>query len=112
MKRFFVACTLLVIILTGCSLKKESIEGYWMAENGETLSFTADGKVIQDGITANYSIYGENNISFSFLGMATEGKFKIKNDVLTLIDLEDNSTDVFYRNEKKQQKIRQKLLDK
>lgn len=109
MKKLIIGLLMIVLILSGCAKEQETIEGYWMSENGETISFTKDGKFIQDGISAEYSIYGENYISISYLGMATEGKFNVKNDVLTLIDLDDNSTDVFYRDEAKQKEIQENL---
>ena len=99
---------MIVLILSGCS-KQEKIEGYWMNENGETISFNSNGKVISDGMSLDYSLYGKDNLSISFFGMASEFKYTVKNDVLTLVDLNKNTTDIFYRDEEKQQEIQTKL---
>lgn len=105
---------LLVIIilcfcLTACSSKSKSIEGYWMAENGDTISFNSDGKAIIEGISCDYSIYDKNNLSISWWGFAQEYKFEINKDVLTLTEAGSNSTQLFYRDEGKQAKIQENL---
>ena len=38
-------------------------------------------------MSMDYSLYGEDNLSISFWGMASEYRYTVKNDVLTLIDL-------------------------
>lgn len=100
---------ILLASVTGCSDKVESIEGYWMQENGDTVSFNSDGKAIIDGLSLDYSIYNDNNLSISFLGFAKEYRFNVKNDILTLTDLSSNETWTFYRDEKKQKEIQAKL---
>ena len=99
----------LILGLTACGSKPETIEGYWMAENGETVSFNSDGKAIIDGISLDYSIYNENNLSISFLGFAEEYRFDIEKDVLTLTDLSNNAVMTYYRDEDKQAEIQENL---
>lgn len=105
----FIAIIVLVLGLTACSSELESIEGYWMAENGETISFNSDGKVIIDGISLSYSVYNENNLSISFWGFAEEYRFNLEKDILTLTDLSSNSKIVYYRDEDKQTEIQENL---
>lgn len=100
---------MMVLILSGCTKEQETIEGYWMSENGETISFNSNGKAISDGISMDYSLYGKDNLSISFWGMASEYRYTVKNDVLTLIDLKKNATSIFYRDEEKQQEIQTRL---
>ena len=109
MRKLIIGLLMAVLIFSGCSKKQETIEGYWMAENGETISFNSNGKAISDGMTMDYSLYGEDNLSISFWGMASEYKYTVKNDVLTLVDLKKNATSIFYRNEEKQKEIQTKL---
>lgn len=94
---------------TGCNSEPETIEGYWMAESGETISFNADGKAIIDGVSLDYSVYNENNLSISFLGLAEEFRFDIEKDALTLTELSSNSTVIYYRDEDKQEEIIENL---
>lgn len=104
---------LLIFILcfcfTACSSEYKSIEGYWMAENGDTISFNSDGKAIIEGISYDYSIYDGNNLSISLWGFAQEYKFTIDKDVLTLTKAGSNSTQLFYKNEGKQAEIQENL---
>ncbi len=110
MKKFIIAFFLITVIcLSGCTGNKETIEGYWMAENGDTISFNSNGKAISDGMTMDYSLYGEDNLSISFWGMASEYRYTVKNDVLTLVDLSKNATSIFYRDAEKQKEIQKKL---
>ena len=99
----------LILGLTACGSEPETIEGYWMAENGETISFNSDKKAIIEGISLDYSIYNDNNLSISFLGFAEEYRFNIEKDVLTLTDLSDNSVMTYYRDEDKQAEIQENL---
>lgn len=109
MKRISIFATIvaLTLSLTACNSEPETIEGYWMSENGETISFNSDGKAIVDGISLDYSIYNENNLSISFLGFAEEYRFDIEEDVLTLTDLSSNSIVTYYRDEEKQKEIKE-----
>lgn len=111
MKKIFIFLFILTLILglTACSSEPETIEGYWMAENGETISFNSDDKAIIEGLSMDYSIYNENNLSISFLGFAEEFRFDIEKDVLTLTDLNSNSVMTYYRNEEKQAEIQKNL---
>lgn len=104
---FFI--TILMFNITACSPEPETIEGYWMQENGDTVSFNSDGKAIIDGIALDYSIYNENNLSITLLGHAQEYRFNVKNDILTLTDLSNNNVWTFYRDEKKQAEIQENL---
>ena len=107
MKKIFIFMISISLLwgLTGCNSEPETIEGYWMAENGDTISFNNDGKAIIDGIALDYSVYNENNLSISFLGLAEEFRFDIEKDVLTLTELSSNSTMTYYRDENKQGEI-------
>lgn len=109
MKRISIFATIvaLTLSLTACNSEPETIEGYWMSENGETISFNSDGKAIVDGISLDYSIYNENNLSIFFLGFAEEYRFDIEEDVLTLTDLSSNSIVTYYRDEEKQKEIKE-----
>ena len=98
-----------ITAFSGNSANEETIEGYWMAESGETISFNSNSKAIIDGVAMDYSIYGQNNLSISFLGIASEYRYIINNDVLKLQDLNKGSTSVYYRNESVQQEIIKKL---
>ena len=110
MKRVITLVFLLIVIcLAGCAENKETIEGYWMSESGETISFNSNGKAISDGMSMDYSLYGEDNLSISFWGMASEYRYTVKNDVLTLVDLSKNATSIFYRDEEKQKEIQKRL---
>ena len=105
----FILTIALILGLTAYGSEPETIEGYWMAENGETVSFNSDGKAIIDGISLDYSIYNENNLSISFLGFAEEYRFDIEKDVLTLTNLSNNSVMTYYRDEDKQTEIKENL---
>lgn len=99
----------LILALTACGSEPETIEGYWMAENGETISFNSDGKAIVDGFSLNYSIYDETYLSISFIGLAEEYRFDLEKDTLTLTDLSNNSKMTYYRDEVKQAEIQKTL---
>lgn len=101
----------LCFVLTACNSEPETIEGYWMAENGDTISFNSDGKAIIDGFSYDYSIYNENYVSISFWGFAEEYRFEIESDILKLTDLSTNASQKLYRGEEKQSEI-QANLDK
>ena len=109
MRKLIIGLLMMVLILSGCAKEQETIEGYWMAENGETISFNSNGKAISDGMSMDYSLYGEDNLSISFWCMASEYRYTVKNDILTLIDLKENTTSILYRNEEKQQEIQTNL---
>lgn len=109
MKRIIISLLLIVISLTGCVEDRETIEGYWMSEEGKTISFNSDGEVIRDGLVLDYSIYNENNLSIALSGFAEEYKYVVRNDTLELTNLYDDSTIIFYRDEKKQREIKQKV---
>lgn len=109
MRKLIIVLLVMVLIFSGCSKEQESIEGYWMAENGETISFNSNGKAISDGMSMDYSLYGEDNLSISFWGIASEYRYTVKKDVLTLVDLNKNTTSIFYRDEEKQLEIQEKL---
>ncbi|MBP3580448.1 MAG: hypothetical protein J6K12_04295 [Clostridia bacterium] len=123
MKRISMLFLLLIVIMTGCDSTKvvtntntanttnsqEAIEGYWMSEEGNTLSFDSKGQAISNGMTMDYSIYADYNLSLSLLGVASEYRYSIENDVLTLVDLKENTTSIYYRNTEKQQEIQKKL---
>ena len=111
MKRIYIFAVVIALILglTACGSEPETIEGFWMAENGETISFNSNGKAIIDSISLDYSIYGENNLSISFWGFAEEYRFSIEKDVLTLTDLSNNTHMTYYRDEGKQAEIQERL---
>lgn len=109
MKKGIIGLLMIIFVFSACSRERESIEGYWMSENGKTISFNSNGKAISNGVSMDYSIYGEDNLSISLLGIASEYKYTIKKDVLTLIDLNKNKTNTFYRDDKKQQEIINKI---
>lgn len=110
MKKYFLSCVLmLMFIATACASDAESIEGYWMAEDGETISFDANGGAIVEDILLDYVIYGENNLVLSLWGFATEYSFEIEENTLSLTELETNVTKVYYRDEATQTKIRENL---
>lgn len=106
----FLLAIILILGLSACGgYESETIEGYWMAENGETISFNSDGKAIIEGMSHDYSIYDNNKLSISFLGFAQEYEFTIKKDVLTLTDLNTNETYTYYKDEEKQAEIQENL---
>lgn len=105
----FIAIIVLILGLIACGSETEKIEGYWMAENGETISFNSDGKAIIDGISLSYSVYNENNLSISFWGFAEEYRFDLEKDILTLTDIRSNSKIIYYRDEDKQAEIQENL---
>lgn len=120
MKKLIMLFLCCVLIIIGCDEKKENIvnksdkndiEGYWMTESGETLSFDSKGQAISDGVTMDYSVYGENNLSISLWGTASEYRYIVEKDVLTLVDLNENTTSVYYRNVEKQSEIQKKLKE-
>lgn len=88
---------------------KETVEGYWMSEYGETISFDSNGQAISDGMTMSYSIYGENYLSISSWGTATEYRYSVNDDVLTLVELKNNIKSIYYRNIQKQNEIQKNL---
>lgn len=108
----FLLTIIFILGLTACGgsePKSETIEGYWMAGNGETIFFNSDGKAIIGGISHDYSIYDTNKLSISFLGFADEFRLEIANDVLTLTDLNTNAVYTYYRDEDKQAEILENL---
>ena len=101
---------ILSFALTSCSSPEEKLEGYWLDENGSSLSFNNTEKTItQDGFTYDYSIFDENKLSISFWGLTETFEFKISSDTLTLTKLSDYSTNTYYKNSQKQTEIREKL---
>lgn len=101
---------ILSFILTSCSSPEEKLEGYWLDENGSSLSFNNTEKTItQDGFTYDYSIFDENKLSVSFWGLAETFEFEISSDTLTLTNLSDYSTNIYYKDSQKQIEIREKL---
>lgn len=112
MKRVFaiILVSIMTLTLTTCAVKKETIEGYWMAEDGETISFDAKGKSITGGVSMNYSVYDKNNLSLTCLGISKEYRFNIKDGVLSLRSLSDNSLKRFYKDEGKQEEIQKRLF--
>ncbi|MGN0994538.1 MAG: hypothetical protein ACI4PD_05390 [Butyricicoccus sp.] len=95
--------------LSACNSESESVEGYWMAENGDTISFNSDGKAIIEGMACDYSIYDGNNLSIYWWGFASEYRFDVDKDILTLTELGSNSTQIYYRNQNKQSEIQENL---
>lgn len=111
MKKVFVVVLIMMFVLglVACGIESENIEGYWMTEEGETVSFNSNGKAIIDGTSYEYSVYGENNLSISSWGDTEEYRFDIDGDILSLIDLDSNKRIVFYRDEDKQAEIKKQL---
>ena len=107
----FIISVTLLLNLAACVSKPTTIEGYWMAENGDTISFTADGRAIINGLSLTYSIYDGNNLSISVLGLAEEYRFDLQNDVLTLTDLSNNNFTIYYKDEDKQAEIQKHLQE-
>ena len=109
MKKIALVLALVLLILSACGSEKGSIEGYWMAENGETVSFTANGEAIIEGVAHKYSVYGDNNLSISLLGIAQEFRFELEGDELLLKKLSNGAECKYYRSEKRQAQIQAAL---
>ncbi|MGN0134564.1 MAG: hypothetical protein ACI4AO_07540 [Anaerotignum sp.] len=108
-KKIFLVLSL-SLALTSCASPEEKLEGFWLAENGSSLSFNNSEKiVIQDGIACDYSIFDENKLSVSFLGFTETYEFNISSDTLTITSLTDYSTYTYYKGSKKQAQIRENL---
>lgn len=101
-------CVLLLafLLLTGCG-EKNQLEGFWMSEDGETLTFAMDGQALLNGNAICYSVFDEDKILLSHptAGAFYEAQFTIKNGVLTIVQLGTGVTSVYYSNENKQNEI-------
>jgi hypothetical protein len=61
---FFIIC----LLMTSCASRKNAVEGYWMNENGETITFNADGEAIVDNLSIKYSVFDNDKLTISKLG--------------------------------------------
>lgn len=104
-----VTILLICLTLTACTSKNTSIEGYWMAENGDTITFNANDEAIIDNISLNYSVFDNNKLTITKLGIAKEYSFSISKDCLTLKDLDTSTSQTYYKDEKKQEQIKQAI---
>lgn len=100
---------LLCITLTACSSSPNDLEGFWMADNGDTIAFDTNGKAIIDGISLDYSIFDKTYISFSLQNSASHYKFELNDGILILTDPSNGSTQKFYNDESQQKEIRERL---
>lgn len=120
-RRLLFVSLLLVFIIacSGCSSenKEASLEGYWLDENGYSLTFDANGQVfvVENGekFSGTYNIYDEDKVSIllsSFIFTDHSNfQFKIKSNVLTLTELDEGSIWTYYGDEKKQNEIREQV---
>ena len=108
MKKLIIILLLLCsILLVGCASKREKLEGYWMAENGDTIMFLENGEIMIDDTTCKYSL-NEDGMMLTHWGETRELKYKIKRDELYLTD-SDNNTTCYYKNADKQKKIKEQI---
>lgn len=96
------------VLLIGCSSKKEKLEGYWMSDDGETITFLESGEIMIDGITCKYSL-DDNKLLLVFLGSNKEFKYEIKQNKLYITDLENNTTTCYYKDKNKQKEIKKQV---
>lgn len=107
-KRILLLATLISTIFT-CSAceEKNSLEGLWKNDSGESLLFSDSGTVlVNNEISGTYEIVDEDILLCKFdvlVDFSVSAKFSVKNEELTLTDLENGETSVYYGYEKQQQ---------
>ncbi len=103
---------LLLIVFSACGSKKNVLEGYWMAENGETLSFNSEGRVVVNDTVYDYAIFDGDKvtISHSLWGLLINAQYEVNDEILTLKDMRDGTVFVFYGEKKQQERITDSLL--
>jgi len=100
---------LLILSLSACWKGSSSLVGYWMSDTGETISFADNETAIISGLTVEYSIFDKNKISFYNQGHALSFKFELDGEELILTDLSTDKTQTYYKDEEKQNEIKQDL---
>jgi len=119
----------LLLIISGCTsnnnsaqsnqLREDSsldvsdpLEGFWMDEQGNTLTFIGNGAVLWYGENYTYTIYDENKVLIQNIGKEIGNyRFTIKNEELILRNLHYPIEIIFYGNEKQQETIIDALLE-
>lgn len=108
---------ILAFTLAGCggstsTVTEDVLEGYWMDEIGNTLTFTGDGSVMWYGESYTYTIYDTDKVIIKD-GEIEIGNysFAVKKEVLELEDLKWKLTSTFFGSEKKQAEILNSLKE-
>lgn len=108
--KLFAFIIILVFVLTGCNQNSELagdvLEGHWMDENGNTITFIGDGSVMWYGSSYSYAIYDTDKVIIRNQDTQIGNySFNVKSEVLELKDLDLNITKELYGSESKQEKI-------
>lgn len=108
MKRIILLLITICILLTGCG--KEEIIGNWVSsDKTSSISFDEQGTVVINGkYIGNYSVYDEGKIAINVdtaifdevYDIAMSAEYKIKDDILYIIDLEEMRTHRYYSDKK------------
>lgn len=114
--RFVLISVVVLLLLTGCGNKKtpveDVLEGHWMDENGDTITFIGDGSVMWYGSSYSYTIYDTNKVMIKNQDAQVGNySFSVKSEVLELKDLDLNFTKTLYGNEDKQERILKELRE-
>lgn len=103
-------CILLIVMVMSAGCGKNDLEGFWMNDNGNTLTFGSGNElVINNNIYAEYDISDGNLIvkSNNLSGIVpVASSFTMANDILTLYDENAQTEYVFYRDEIDQRECR------
>ena len=120
MKKIFLLPFLIVLLcLTGCSSDKNPLEGYWIADIGDSLAFTSETEVVIDNeIIGEYSIYDDNKLLIKVDALVAEiplsAEFSVAHDTLTLRELNSNNTFTYFSEKKleEQRKLQEEKIEK
>ena len=104
----FILLFILALSFTcSCSQNSTTLEGYWLDEYGNSLSFDGTSQVVADNQSGTYNIYDDNKMTIDFGGYVIDYSFSIdaSTKTLTINDLESGISYVYYGNEEMQNEI-------
>lgn len=108
MKKIYGIIIVLLIVCTSCSQNPEKLlEGYWMNESGNTLSFTSENECTANGEQYNYKIYDTDHIQIYKENTCdiSEGVFYFEDGYFYLKDPAEEEYIKYTKDEEEQKQI-------
>ena len=105
-----------LLLLSACGSSSsrdiDVLEGYWMDDRGNTVTFTGDGAVMWYGNSFSYTIYDEDKVLIKNGDVEIGNyKFEVKSEKLEMTDLGLNAVTTLYGKESKQQEILEEIRE-
>lgn len=110
----FLLLIISMLSFSSCSNNQSNqtnLEGYWLDEYGNSISFDGDSQVVADNQSGIYKIYDKDKMTMDFDGYVVDFSFSIdlSTDTLIIDELESGNHYVYYGDEKKQSEIQNAL---